>query len=263
MHLQQTAREQYVCFLKNPALLLEKLNLMNACHHSNIRKVAEFFLPSGIFRRHFDCNLVGYTGRWGISWCLAIWHWWPSLFPLKGLLVTQALVLAGDNHWSSRSSSIWQRAVTWTGVSSIHLRDVTSNQFWWENLVLHHGMWNFIMSSIAEEMNKLDRCLERRFTQCFGCDNSSSILWFLTVAVDCLASAWNRKISIKLMFWRVGFVFGSSMWRYMWLPTKHWEHNLLKWGVPALSGMKTWCLLFQSLSMICCTFLLKTEMVAK
>jgi hypothetical protein len=68
-----------------------------------------------------------------------------------------------------------------------------------------------MMSSIAEEMNKLDRCLERRFTQCFGCDKSSSILWFLTVAVDCLASAWNRKISIKLMFWRVGFVFGSSM----------------------------------------------------
>lgn len=169
MHLQQTAREQYVCFLKNPAsvkLLLEKLNLMNACHHSNIPKVAEFFLPLGIFRRHFDCNLVGYTGRWGISWCLAIWHWWP-LFPLKGLLVTQALVLAGDNHWSSRSSSIWQRAVTWTGVSSIHLRDVTSNQFWRENLVLHHGMWNFITSSIAEEMNKTGQMFRKKLHPMF------------------------------------------------------------------------------------------------
>jgi len=62
----RTARKQYVCFLKNPAsvkLLLEKLNLMNACHHSNVPKVAEFFLPLGIFRRHFDCNLVGHTGR--------------------------------------------------------------------------------------------------------------------------------------------------------------------------------------------------------
>jgi hypothetical protein len=91
------------CFPKPPA------RISSCC--ANLRP---WFI--GMSRWDYGCSLVGYPSWWGISWSMALWYWWTCPFQVEGLSVSQALVLTGECHWSSRPKYSWQSKAARTGI---------------------------------------------------------------------------------------------------------------------------------------------------